>query len=146
MKIDRIGYGETINTGNYENIKPYFEAELEPWEDPIKSLEILKAKCREAENQKRDLEDYKAQAEKVQSRLYWANQALKRAKERWEAITLDWERLMFVLQTVGFDEEKIRSLKDNFPNTPDFRPVGIEDVKNDDDEDDDDEDDDDIPM
>jgi hypothetical protein len=83
MKIDRIGYGETINTGNYENIKPYFEAELEPWEDPIKSLEILKAKCREAENQKRDLEGSKAEAEKAQSRLYWANQALKRAKERW---------------------------------------------------------------
>jgi hypothetical protein len=31
-------------------------------------------------------------------------------------------------------------LKDSFPDTPDFRPVGIEDVKNDDDEDDD------IPM
>jgi|GEM_PF-3642455 hypothetical protein len=29
MKIKTIGFGATKNTGNYDNLKVYFEAELE---------------------------------------------------------------------------------------------------------------------
>lgn len=42
MKIKRIGFGYTKNLGNYENCKLWLEADLEDWENPSESLEVLR--------------------------------------------------------------------------------------------------------
>jgi len=47
MRIDRIGFGYVKNLGNYENCKVWLEAELEDWEDPLESLNLLRNKVAE---------------------------------------------------------------------------------------------------
>ncbi|MEG4294289.1 hypothetical protein Q5692_38055 [Microcoleus sp. C2C3] len=43
MKIDRIGFGYVKSLGNYENCKLWLEADLEDWEDPSESLNLLRS-------------------------------------------------------------------------------------------------------
>ena len=45
MKPRIIGYGLTIPGPSFKNVKPYFEAELESWENEEESLRVLKQKC-----------------------------------------------------------------------------------------------------
>jgi len=126
MKIVRIGYGETINAGNYnyENLKIWLEADLEPWEDPIQSIEVLRKKVREIVNQKEELSyifELKHQAER---RISWANTQLGVAKKRWQEAAQNWRDLIAMFQSVGASESVIDRLNTSFPNEPNFSPVG----------------------
>ena len=41
MRIKTIGYGKTINTGDYESTRIYLEAELDPTDAPKRELKEL---------------------------------------------------------------------------------------------------------
>lgn len=127
MKIDRIGYGATLNTGNYESMKLYLEAEIESWEDPIECINILKQKLLETVRRKEEAADYEERAERAERRVSNANYQLEKAKKTWQEIVDAKEKAIALLESFGVGEDKLSTIKYHFPSTPSFDPVKIND-------------------
>lgn len=64
MNITKVGYGKTINLGNYENAKYYFEAEINEGENWQVVVEQLQGNIAEFEQKQKDI---KSLEEKVTS-------------------------------------------------------------------------------
>ncbi|MFB2833473.1 hypothetical protein [Floridanema evergladense] len=141
MKIVRIGYGETISTGNYENMKPYFEAELEDWEDPLKSLEILKQMVKAVHRGRTDLDDIFEQKLTAERRISWINDRIKSAKKRWQDATKSWQELIAMFKSVGLSQVRIDQIEASFPQEPNFTLIGEEPEEEEEEEEEEDDDD-----
>lgn len=131
MKINRVGYGATLNTGNYENVKLYLEAEVEEWEDPIKCIEVLKQKLLETVRRKEEATDYEERVERARRRISNINYKLGKAKHTWQEIIDAKEKAINLLDTFGVAEEKLSMIKHHFPDTPSFDPVKVDNDDND---------------
>ena len=135
MKIDRVGFGATLNTGNYEKIELYLEAELEPWEDPLESIKALRRKIYEFQNDKQKSDELERKADLAETRLSNANHRLKTAKARWEELVKVRDQVLSILMAAGVSEEKLADLKSRFPNTPNFDSIASsDDTENSDDD------------
>lgn len=107
MQIDRIGFGYVKNLGGYENCKLYFEAALEPWEDPSQSLDLLRTKVAE----ELDLPDgwralrytYNQEVAALRNAENAREKAENKLKEAQEA----WERYASFLESHGVDPESL---------------------------------------
>lgn len=122
MKIRRIGYGCTVNTGSYENKKYYVEADVEDWEDPDQTYSQLvdwTNKMIKREDEYRDLKRLVGNAE---SKLGNINYALRSAEKLWETIEHSWGVVINFLRANELETEEFER---RFPGRPDFGPVVV---------------------
>ena len=141
MKIKTIAYGVTHNTGNYENIKLYAEAEVEDWENPEETLNHLRNWVKGQVNQHREVDDLREKKNRIERQLDEYNWKLAIAAEKWKSLTEKWDEAVAFLRHHGLESGY------NLPKAPQF--VKYEDFKNEDvsdyeDEDEDEDEDDDL--
>lgn len=122
MKIKRIGYGCTVNTGNYENKKYYVEADVEDWEDPDQTYSALVDWINQRIKREDEYKDLRRLISNGQSKLGNINYALKDAEKVWRIIEDSWADLMKFLKAndIGTKEFEAR-----FPIRPDFNLINV---------------------
>lgn len=117
MKITRVGYGETVSDGHFNNVRTWFEADLEEGESSEQAIEILRAKCfsiNQVRNEIITLEGQKLQLEHNISQLHYR---YKRVKESWDNAKAQWQKLIDWAKLQGFE------LKVQFPPEPYLYPI-----------------------
>jgi uncharacterized coiled-coil protein SlyX len=94
MRKKTIGFGYVKNLGNYENCKLYMEAELEDWENPLESLELLRTQVADELNlpdhyrELRRKYSWQLQTlEDTNAALAATEDKLKKAQQKWEEFT-----------------------------------------------------------
>ena len=117
MKIKTIGYGCTRNTGNYETLKFYLEAEIngdENWEECFVQLRKLAEQQASGFKEIQDLEERRQQladdVERFGSKVSWAEHA-------WNKLEAQWAEAKAFLAVHGIE------LNAKLPDRPAFRSL-----------------------
>jgi len=106
MRIDRIGFGYVKNLGGYENYKLYIEAELESWEDPSQSLDLLRNRVAYELNLPEAWLNLKDKISRQEQALQIANAAVAAAEEKLKKVQ-HWETFTQTLIAHGLNLEEL---------------------------------------
>ncbi|MEG4294552.1 hypothetical protein Q5692_37820 [Microcoleus sp. C2C3] len=107
MRIDRIGFGYVKSLGNYENCKLWLEAELEPWEDPLESLNILRSKVAEELDLPDKWFDLKGKFNRQMQALEATNATLLQSETKLKKAQEAWKNYAAFLTAHGVDPETL---------------------------------------
>ncbi|MEG4329357.1 hypothetical protein [Microcoleus sp. herbarium5] len=162
MKITKIGFGYTKNLGNYENCKVWLEADLEDWENPSESLDVLRTRVAEELELPHEWHELKHQLAKQMASIETFNSIIESKKIQLAKAEEVWDNFAEFLTAHGVDASTLKienfaaTRADHLPSTPlaeyvadDSAELGFgeldtsDDSYDDDDDDDDDYDDDD---
>jgi hypothetical protein len=114
MRIDRIGYGGVFSVGRYENVKLYFEALVDPDEDPNACLEALKAKVTDLAPI--GATDYQREQDRMKNELWVMRDEVSRARS-------EYERLAGFLKANGFAALPGFPVLESFTSAPAVTPT-----------------------
>lgn len=107
MKVKKIGFGYVKNLGNCENCKLYMEAELEDWEDPSESLNLLRGQIAIELSLPDKWFDLKGKFNRTLQTLENINAAITAAEKKLERAERAWENFSEFLTAHGVDPETL---------------------------------------
>jgi FtsZ-binding cell division protein ZapB len=107
MKVKRIGFGYVKNLGGFENCRVYMEAELEDWENPSESLDLLRTQVAEDLNLPDKWRDLKNKTYRQEQALEITNAALTAAEEKLKKAQKNWDDFAQSLIARGINSELV---------------------------------------
>ena len=147
MQIRKIGFGQTKNLGNYQNQKLYLEAELEDWEDPSESLNLLRERVAEEldlGDRWRDLSrkaiSRGAELQVIENQITFKQEKLTELEARYRAFTefLKWHGVNPDTLTIEHYDEQKRLAHTKRTDLEELTDLSLIASADDDDDDDDD--------
>ena len=103
MKIKTVGYGRTINTGNYESIRYYLEADVEEGEHWFFCLNQLLDKINELEGNRKHILDVDRECEQLERRKERTQAQLDRLQSQLKGLLGRIEEVNNFLKQHGID-------------------------------------------
>ena len=109
MRVKTIGFGYVKNLGNYENCKLYMEAELEDWENPSESFDLLRAQVANELNLPDHYRELRRKYSWQLQVLEETNAAVAASEEKLKKVQQNWENFAQSLTAQGINSELVQA-------------------------------------
>lgn len=103
VKMRTVGYGRTVNTGNYETLKYYLEAEVEPDDHWFNSLNNLVEQINRIEGNRKHILDFEREYEELERRKERIQAQVDRFQSRLKALLNRVDEVSNFLKQHGID-------------------------------------------